>query len=42
MNISVMIAKEEVECLLGRKDIFDKFDITFREKEQQVIFEKTR
>ncbi len=37
-KIPVLIAKEEVECLLGRKGIFDKFDILFREKEGQVIF----
>ena len=37
-NIPVLVAKEEVECLLGRKGIFDKFDITFQERQKQVIF----
>lgn len=38
--IPVLIAKEEVECLLGRKGIFEHFDITFQESQQQVIFNK--
>lgn len=38
LTIPVLIAKEDVECLLGRKGIFDKFDVTFKEREQIVIF----
>ncbi len=30
---------EEAPPLLGRLDIFDKFNITFREKEEKVVFE---
>ncbi len=30
---------EEAPPLLGRLDIFDKFNITFREKEGKIIFE---
>lgn len=39
-SIPVMIAKEEVERLLGRKGIFENFDITFKELEKEVIFKK--
>ena len=30
---------EEAPPLLGRLDIFDKFNITFKEKEEKIIFE---
>ena len=30
---------EETPPLLGRLDIFDKFNITFKEKEGKIIFE---
>ena len=36
--VPVLVAKEEVERLLGRKGVFDKFDVTFKEKSQEVIF----
>ena len=39
-DIPVFVTREEVECLLGRKGIFEKFEILFREKEQEVIFNK--
>lgn len=39
-RIPVLVAKEEVERLLGRKGVFDKFDITFREKDKEVVFNK--
>lgn len=39
-EIPVLVAKEEVERLLERKGVFDKFDITFREKDMEVVFEK--
>jgi predicted aspartyl protease len=38
LEVPVLIAEENVECLLGRKGIFDRFEIVFREKEQEVIF----
>lgn len=38
--IPVLIAKENVEPLLGRKGIFDQFDILFQEVKQQVTFTK--
>ncbi len=38
LKIPVLICKEEVECLLGRKGIFDNFEITFKEKLQEVVF----
>ena len=39
-SVPVLIANEEVECLLGRKGVFESFDITFQENQQQVIFKK--
>ena len=30
---------ENVPALLGRKDVFDNFKITFNQKEEEVIFE---
>jgi len=30
--------REEVPFLLGRMDVFNKFDIEFREREEKVIF----
>lgn len=38
--IPVLIAKEKVESLLGRKGIFDHFDIIFQEQKKRVIFTK--
>ncbi len=37
-TIPVLIAKEEVERLLGRKGVFENFDITFKEQEEHVLF----
>ncbi|MDP4008216.1 MAG: hypothetical protein Q8P68_03425 [Candidatus Peregrinibacteria bacterium] len=39
-EIPVLIAKEEVERLLGRNGVFDRFDVTFKEKDQEVVFEE--
>ena len=39
-KIPVLICEAEVECLLGRKGIFENFDITFKEKDREVIFDK--
>lgn len=39
-KIPVLISEEEGECLLGRKGIFENFNITFKEKDQEVIFDK--
>lgn len=30
--------REDIPIILGRLDVFDKFDIEFREKEGEVIF----
>jgi len=38
--IPTLIANEEVECLLGRRGVFENFDIIFQENQQQVIFKK--
>ncbi|MDH5597289.1 MAG: retroviral-like aspartic protease family protein [Candidatus Peregrinibacteria bacterium] len=38
LSIPVLVAKEEVECLLGRKGVFTYFDILFQEQRQQMIF----
>ena len=40
LAIPVLIANEDVECLLGRKGFFENFDILFQENQQQVIFKK--
>ena len=39
-SIPILIAKEEVERLLGRKGVFSNFEITFKEREQYVLFKK--
>lgn len=38
--IPVLVANQEVENLLGRKGFFDKFDILFQERLQQMIFKE--
>lgn len=39
MNINIAWAlSEKVPPLLGRRDIFDKFHITFKQDEEEVIF----
>ena len=38
LRIPVLVTKEEVECLLGRKGVFDYFDVTFQEGKEQVLF----
>ncbi len=37
-HIPVFVAKEEVKPLLGRKSIFENFDVIFQEREQLVVF----
>lgn len=39
-TIPVLVADGVVESLLGRKGIFEYFDITFRERNNEVVFEK--
>lgn len=41
LEIPVLICEEEVECLLGRKGVFENFNIIFKEKDHEVIFDKT-
>lgn len=36
----VFIAKNQVQPLLGRKGVFDRYEIIFREREEMVIFKK--
>lgn len=36
--IPVLIAKNNVEPVLGRKGLFEHFDILFQERQQQVVF----
>lgn len=38
--VPVLIADTEVECLLGRKGVFDQFDIVFKERQQKLFFLK--
>ena len=33
-----MITDAHVDPLMGRKGIFDKFDVTFKERDQKTIF----
>lgn len=41
MNVNIAWAlNEKVPPLLGRKDIFDKFHITFKQDQEKIIFEK--
>ncbi len=39
-QIPVLISKENIEPLLGRKGVFNNFDITFRESAKEVVFQK--
>ncbi len=41
IKIPVLIAKEKVERLLGRKGFFDHFDILFQESKQQITLTPT-
>ena len=36
--IPVLIADEEVECLLGRKGVFEHFEVLFQENKSLVTF----
>ena len=38
--IPALIANNEAECLLGRKGLFENFDIIFQENKKLVIFKK--
>ncbi len=40
IKIPVLVCEEEIECILGRKGVFENFEITFREKQQEVVFRK--
>ena len=40
LKIQVLVADREVECLLGRKGVFDYFDILFQENKQQMLLIK--
>lgn len=40
IKIPVLVCEEEIDCLLGRKGVFENFEITFREKQQEVVFRK--
>lgn len=37
-KIPVLVAKKSVESLIGRKGLFDNFDVIFKEREQQIVF----
>ena len=39
-KIPVLIFKKEVDSLLGRKGVFDLFDITFKEREGFIVFKR--
>lgn len=38
--VPVLVAREDVERLLGRKGIFDSFDVLFQEKVGRVVFKR--
>lgn len=38
INIPVLIANENVSPILGRKGIFENFDVLFQERDKQVVF----
>lgn len=38
--VPVLVAREQVESLLGRRGIFEHFDVLFQEHNQQVLFKK--
>lgn len=39
--LPILIANEEVECLLGRKGVFEYFDVLFQEKKQLLVLTKS-
>lgn len=39
-TVPVLIARDGVESLLGRKGLFEHFDVLFRESHEEVIFKK--
>lgn len=41
-RIPVLVAKEKVEPLLGRRGVFENFDVIFQENRQQVVFKLNR
>lgn len=40
ITIPILVSKKEVEPLLGRKGVFNAFDILFQERKNKVIFTK--
>ena len=40
VKIPVLVAEEEVECLLGRKGVFDYFDVFFEQRKGRVVFKR--
>lgn len=40
ISIPVLISKENVASLMGRKGIFEHFDVLFQERNAQVVFAK--
>lgn len=40
-TIPVLISEKEVERLIGRKGLFDKFEITFKQKLNKVVLKET-
>jgi predicted aspartyl protease len=39
-EIPIFVANDEVEALLGRKGVFDRYEVVFQETKQQVIIKK--
>ena len=39
-KIPILVAYEQVEPLLGRKGVFEHFEVIFKEAEQMVVFKK--
>lgn len=40
LNIPVLVANQEVECLLGRECVFHSFDVLIQQLDKQVVFIK--
>lgn len=40
LNIPVLVARENVERLLGRKGVFSNYSITFKESDSEVVFRR--
>ena len=42
LTVTVLIAKEDAEALLGREGVFKQYDVLFQKNYQQVVFIKNQ